>query len=261
MDFEGEEDHHRAHGFSSLPGSGAGHFDPLTTRMEITKNHLMSHPLSAPPDRPTFRLFPGQIHCSREPHLVGTILGSCVAVCLWDRRLRFGGMNHFVLPLRPPAEEPSVRFGDVAISALVDGMVGLGSNLEDIQAKLFGGANVLVAAADGVSIGRRNVKVAVRELYRRRIPIVAGRLAGDRGIVLLQCTACGDVWVRPIEATGAFSGSLGGALGGGASGGSRLLRRTGHGGASVGRVGGTGGDNSGETCPTCGTATRSGEQS
>jgi len=27
------------------------------------------------------------------------VLGSCVAVCLWDKRRGVGGMNHFVLPI------------------------------------------------------------------------------------------------------------------------------------------------------------------
>jgi chemotaxis protein CheD len=188
---------------------------------------------------------PGEFYCGREPHLVGTILGSCVAVCLWDRRLRFGGMNHFVLPVQPATEAPSVRFGDVAIPALVEGMIGLGSAVEDLQAKVFGGASVLVAAAGGVSVGRRNLKLAVAELRRRRIPIVAGRLAGDQGIILVQCTACGDVWVRPIAPSGAAVGAR-----------RRLPLRRG-GGSSVGEAGAV----DGNTCPACEGTVRSGEPS
>ncbi len=211
----------------------------------------MSHSLSAPSDRPTLRLFPGEVFCEREPHLISTILGSCVAVCLWDRRLRFGGMNHFVLPIRPAAELPSGRFGDVAISALLESMVGLGSRLENLEAKVFGGANVLVPEAGGVSVGRRNLRLAMRELRARRIPVVAGRLAGDQGIVLLQCTACGDVWVRPIVSTGATAHPRAARPRG------LLRRRVGRSAATVERAE----DNRGETCPTCGTTTRSGEPS
>ena len=30
--------------------------------------------------------------------VISTLLGSCVAVCLWDPILQLGGMNHFLLP-------------------------------------------------------------------------------------------------------------------------------------------------------------------
>ena len=223
-------------------------------RKSTPKIFVMSYAPPASPDRPTLRLLPGQVFCEREPHLISTILGSCVAVCLWDRRLRFGGMNHFLLPIRPNTEAPSVRFGDVAIPALVESMVNLGSQIEDLQAKVFGGASVLVAEAGGVSIGRRNLRLAVRELRRQRIPIVAGRLAGDQGIVLLQCTACGDVWVRPIVNTGAAAAAVAAAAGPRR----RLLRRRVSQGAASGEPVG---NNRSEPCPTCGTITRNGEPS
>ncbi|MEI6986387.1 MAG: chemotaxis protein CheD, partial [Rhodospirillaceae bacterium] len=50
---------------------------------------------------PTRNLLPGDIYCDRTPQYLGTVLGSCVAVCLWDSQLRFGGMNHYLLPNRP----------------------------------------------------------------------------------------------------------------------------------------------------------------
>jgi chemotaxis protein CheD len=148
--------------------------------------------------RPSCTLLPGELFCERAPHRIGTILGSCVAVCLWSKRLRFGGMNHFLLPRRPVDAEPSNRFGDVAIANLIERMIALGSPLRDIQAKLFGGANVLGAGSTENSVGRQNVGLAVAELRRYRVPIVASRLAGNDGIVIVQCTACGDVWVRPV---------------------------------------------------------------
>jgi chemotaxis protein CheD len=158
---------------------------------------LHRHRPGRPRLTPTRNLLPGDLYCDRAPQCLGTVLGSCVAVCLWDSQLRFGGMNHFILPNRPSNGEFSPRFGDVAIPQLVDAMLAEGSNLRDVQAKLFGGGYVLRAGDPAFSTGRRNVSVAISELRRLRIPIVASRLSGTQGLVIRQCTDCGDVWVRP----------------------------------------------------------------
>ncbi|MBF0095500.1 MAG: chemotaxis protein CheD, partial [Alphaproteobacteria bacterium] len=109
-------------------------------------------------------LFPGEMICFPEPRLITTILGSCVAVCLWDKSLRFGGMNHFLLPSWEHQGEPSLRYGNVAVEALVREMLDLGSRMEDLRAKVFGGANVLPTSGDNPTIGTRNIEMAIREL-------------------------------------------------------------------------------------------------
>jgi len=151
---------------------------------------------------PTRTILPGGLLCEREPQLLGTILGSCVAVCLFDRRLRFGGMCHFILPNCPSNGEDSLRFGDTAVRALVRRMRDLGSDSRTVEAKLFGGANVLLSGTPEYAVGRRNVEIAIAELRRHRIPIVASHLSGVAGLVIRQCTACGSVWVRPVAGRG-----------------------------------------------------------
>jgi len=159
---------------------------------------MASYPSTLPAGRSIATLFPGHLFCEREPQLVSTILGSCVAVCLWDKRLRFGGMDHHMLPTRPANAEPSLRYGDVAVPELVRRMLDHGSHLMDLQAKMFGGACVLGAPGD-YAVGRRNAEVAIAELYRHGIPLVACRLSGTEGVAVLLCTGCGDVWVRLLE--------------------------------------------------------------
>lgn len=160
----------------------------------MTHRHGGSRPILSP----TRTLMPGDLFCERQPHRLGTVLGSCVAVCLWDRQLQFGGMNHFLLPTLPPNVPPSLRFGDVAIPELVHRMVTLGSSIRHLQAKVFGGACVLNTASPEDAVGRRNADLALAELCRLGVPVVASRISGTRGLVIRQCTACGDVWVRPV---------------------------------------------------------------
>ena len=146
---------------------------------------------------PALTLMPGELYCDRTPRCLSTVLGSCVALCLWDSQLRFGGMNHFMLPNRPSNAPLSFKFGDVAVPELIEGMLALGSNPRHLQAKLFGGAYVLHAGDPAFAVGRRNVEVAVVELRRRKVPIMASHLSGIQGLVIRQCTDCGEVWVRP----------------------------------------------------------------
>ncbi|CAK0771592.1 chemotaxis protein CheD [uncultured Gammaproteobacteria bacterium] len=167
------------------------------------------------PGRPTLNLMAGEIYCDRRTQVIGTILGSCVSVCLWDPSLRYGGMNHFILPSRPMKAELSTRYGDDAIRTLVQGMLNQGSRLTELQAKVFGGGNVLRTGVSGgagdFAVGRRNAEVALSELNRLGIPIVASRVSGEEGVALLHCTECGDVWLRliigtpPATVAGAFS--------------------------------------------------------
>ncbi|MDQ5908214.1 MAG: chemotaxis protein CheD [Pseudomonadota bacterium] len=151
---------------------------------------------------PMRNLLPGELCCDRQTKFLGTVLGSCIAVCLWDWRLRFGGMNHFILPNCPPEGDYSFRFGDIAVPELIRCMLKLGSHLGSIQAKLFGGACVLGTGSPDYAIGQRNIEIAVAELRRYRIPIVACRVLGTDGLVIRQCTVCGDVWVRQVRSTG-----------------------------------------------------------
>ena len=143
-------------------------------------------------------LLSGAIHCSADPSVVTTVLGSCVGVCLWDSVRQTGGMNHFVLPLSPDGDR-TPRYGDVAIDRLVEAMVRHGSRTEDLTAKLFGGANVLPYDLGHDTVGTRNVQLALKQLHRHGIPVAARRTGGERGLLVKFHTQSGLAMVKPIE--------------------------------------------------------------
>jgi chemotaxis protein CheD len=145
-------------------------------------------------------LSPGTLHCAVAPSRVTTILGSCVAVCLWDNRERLGGMNHFVLPHRRGDDASSLRFGDVAILTLVEQMLRLGCRVASLRAKLFGGAAVLPFAAGGDPVGAQNVRLAVEKLRDHGIPVIARHTGGTSGLLIRLFTESGDVMVRRVAA-------------------------------------------------------------
>src|SRR6266852_2866912 len=100
----------------------------------------------------------GHLYAASEPSHVTTILGSCVAVCLWDPRTRAGGLNHFMLPQDVGVNCGTPRYAAFAIRTLIEEMVALGAPPSRLQAKLFGGACVLASfAASGRDLGAKNV--------------------------------------------------------------------------------------------------------
>lgn len=149
-------------------------------------------------DLPVFYLQPGNLFIDPKPHLVTTVLGSCVAVCLWDARRGFGGMTHSVLPAPLPGDIASLRHTGVSITRLADAMAAHGSAHRDLRAKLFGGASILVSGLGGFAIGPANVRMALASLKRLSIPVVAQDVRGDTGLVIRMDTGCGDVWLRRI---------------------------------------------------------------
>jgi chemotaxis protein CheD len=141
---------------------------------------------------------PGEVHFTAQPTIVATVLGSCVAVCLWDRVRSIGGMNHFVLPWDPNGQV-SARYGDIAMNELEAGILRLGSRQGDLQAKVFGGAAVLHFAGTQ-SVGASNVGYALERLSQARIRVTAQRTGGTQGQQIQFHTGTGDVLFRYIPA-------------------------------------------------------------
>lgn len=144
-------------------------------------------------------LYPGEFVTSADPCAVTTVLGSCVAVCLWDKVRRFGGMTHFILPHEVGNGLSSPRFGNVAIRLVLEGLADLGSNPRDLQAKLFGGAAIHGAGAgEALTLGARNIAAARHSLEQARIPVVAEDVGGTVGRKIRFDTAEGAVWVKAL---------------------------------------------------------------
>lgn len=149
--------------------------------------------------RLAFFLHPGRVFTSVEPCTVRTILGSCVAVCMWDSALGVGGVNHFVLPYSVENGQSSSRFGNVAVRRLIKDLLALGCAKRNLQAKVFGGACVLGAFRDGANqLGMKNVQMALRLLANEGIPVVAEDVGGQRGRKVIFQTHDGTAWVRRL---------------------------------------------------------------
>jgi chemotaxis receptor (MCP) glutamine deamidase CheD len=121
----------------------------------------------------------GGVFASREPALVRTVLGSCVAACLYDPDRRIGGMNHFLLPDSVSDEGTPTRLGVHAMETLINDILKLGGDHRALRAKVFGGGHVLRVKRSDQNPGERNVHFVRRFLLAENIPIAAECLGGD----------------------------------------------------------------------------------
>ncbi len=143
-------------------------------------------------------LQPGQFVVSTTPMQVTTILGSCVAVCLWDIRLRAGGINHFMLPYHTGSAAASARFGDVAMKELLAGLRRLGARLPFLQARVFGGACMFTHMKSSANLGQKNTELALDFLSRNGIEVVQVETGGNRGRKLIYHTDEGSACLISI---------------------------------------------------------------
>ena len=120
----------------------------------------------------------GEYAIVAEPDVVlTTILGSCVAACITDPMARVGGMNHFLLPGSKEAGSDSLKYGVHSMELLINGLLQRGAMRSRLQAKLFGGAHVVVGLSD---VGQQNCEFAERFLTAENIACMGKSLGGDR---------------------------------------------------------------------------------
>ena len=101
-----------------------------------------------------------------------TTLGSCIAVCLWDRQAKVGGMNHFMLPDNGGGASDSGRYGSFAMELLINEMLKLGASRLTLEAKVFGGGAV-ISGMNTINVGERNTAFVMDYLKTERIPVVS----------------------------------------------------------------------------------------
>jgi chemotaxis protein CheD len=113
------------------------------------------------------KILPGEYYFTCKDMLIVTVLGSCVSACIRDRVTGIGGMNHFMLPDSGDGDSPisaSMRYGTYAMEVLINDLLKAGARRENLEAKVFGGGNVLRGFI-AINVGERNAQF-VREYLR-----------------------------------------------------------------------------------------------
>lgn len=144
-------------------------------------------------------LYPAGIHVSAKPICIATLLGTCVAVCLWDPRNKIGGMNHYLLPLWNGEGLASPKYGNIAIDKLIEKLEQVGAERKSLVAKIFGGRAHSDSGSVAYNIGIRNAQLAKQMLADYRIRIVAENVGGEHGMNIRFDTTTGIVMLKYIK--------------------------------------------------------------
>ena len=128
--------------------------------------------------RNVLNIVQGDYGVSDDPQrMLTTVLGSCVAVCMYDVRAKVGGMNHFLLPGGGYASSSAKSSGLNMMELLINGLLKAGARRSNFQAKLFGGAHMIEGLTN---IGNENAEFAREFLNYEGIPIIGESLGGDK---------------------------------------------------------------------------------
>lgn len=151
----------------------------------------------------TVFLMPGELFVARKPTIISTVLGSCVSVAMFSPRFKVGGMCHALLPENgAAAKSDPFQFVDHAIVYMVREFVKLGVQRKDIQAKLFGGSDVLPTANSAVTVGTQNVEKAYEIIEQEKLRLVAEDVRGERGRRIFFNTCTGEILLKRVGKQG-----------------------------------------------------------
>lgn len=145
-------------------------------------------------------LAPGELAVHVGSVNIKTIVGSCVAVCLWDRGRQIGGVNHFLLAVPGPRDEGDARFGSCATPLLVDAVCRAGAVRGDLRGAIVGGGRP-VQPLRSSRIGDDNIAVALAVLASYGIPVSRQETGGAHGRKLLFNPHTGELLVRALGRT------------------------------------------------------------
>lgn len=122
------------------------------------------------------KILPGEYYYTNKDIVIVTVLGSCVSACIRDRVSGIGGMNHFMLPEGSGADanspiSESARYGTYAMEVLINELLKGGARRENLEAKIFGGGNVL-SGFTSINVGEKNATFVRKYLKNENIRVV-----------------------------------------------------------------------------------------
>ena len=155
---------------------------------------------------PTYFMKPGELVVSSDPLLVTTLLGSCVAVTMYNPRLRLGAICHALLPKcrreQTCSQVETGKYVECAIGALLSELATRGVLNSEIEAKLFGGSDMFDSDEGGrYGVGRQNQEMALRLLGEAEVKVVTRDLGGPRGRKIIFRTDTGEVFLKRLRKT------------------------------------------------------------
>ncbi len=146
-----------------------------------------------------------EMKVANKPDTLKTILGSCVALCLWDKMQFKGGMVHIMMPQSTgSACNHEFKYADTAVKGLLKEMQGKGSIKDNLSAKIVGGASMFFKKNGNhnnrpLSIGDRNYQTVKNQLKQLKITIDQEDTGGTEGRRVIFDCSTGKITIRKID--------------------------------------------------------------
>jgi len=145
----------------------------------------------------------GEYYASKNGEILLTVLGSCIATCIYDHEKKIGGMNHFLLPgmIHPDEIMASKvgRYGMYAMELLIGELIKYGAKRENLAAKIFGGGNVLEFRKSDGDVTSSNIRFAKKFLELEGIPLQKKDIGGYNGRKILFFTDTAKVLLKRFD--------------------------------------------------------------
>ena len=149
-------------------------------------------------------IYPGEYYVSSE-EIIATVLGSCIAVCIKDKKTGIAGMNHFMLPGDVRSADmflsSSAKYGMFAMEQLINDMVKKNGSKKDFEAKVFGGGHVLNFRKSDGNVPESNIEFVKAYLKMEQISIVSKDVGGYSGRKILFFPDTAKVLLKRLEST------------------------------------------------------------
>ena len=151
------------------------------------------------------KILPGELYVSTHGEMISTVLGSCISVCIRDKKKGIGGMNHFMLPQNNefssetwgnnPTTSAS-RYGNWAMEYLINAILKRGGEKKNFEVKVFGGGQMMAKMTD---IGQKNIIFVYQYLAKEKLKVEASDVGDIYARKVLYFPDTGNVKVRRIK--------------------------------------------------------------
>lgn len=151
------------------------------------------------------KILPGELYVSTHGEMISTVLGSCISVCIRDKKKGIGGMNHFMLPQNTEFSSDSwgnnpitsaSRYGNWAMEYLINAILKRGGEKRNFEVKVFGGGQMMAKMTD---IGQKNILFVHKYLAAEQLKIEASDVGDIYARKVLYFPDTGCVKVRRIK--------------------------------------------------------------
>ena len=143
-----------------------------------------------------FTVKPGQVHLVKKDGFVRTVVGSAVAICIWDEELKHACMCHYVFPMPAPGDAPSGLYATESVPRMLRTMSSAGSKRRSLSAHILGGASPTTTPDQ---TAEQNIEAARFILHQNKIPIICEDVGGRVGRKIVFNAENGNVAVVKVR--------------------------------------------------------------